>query len=60
MDFTLAKMEFSSAIFKNCIFPSGIGVLKGAFFQKKSGFTPCKAEQAPQDMELEEKEIQKD
>ena len=29
-------------------------------FKKKMGFTPCKAEQALQGMELQEKEAQKD
>ena len=29
-------------------------------FFKKSWFTPCKAEQLPQSMELQEKEAQKD
>ena len=30
------------------------------FFKKKLGFTPCIAEQLLQDMELQEKETQKD
>ena len=33
---------------------------RGFFLKKKLGFTPCKAEQPLQDMELHEKEAQKD
>ena len=36
----------------------GIGIIKKLFF--KLGFTPCKAEQPLQGMELQEKETQKD
>ena len=35
-------------------------ILEFSFFKKKLGFTPCKAEQLLQDMELPEKEAQED
>ena len=37
-----------------------LGELLSLLFLKKSGFTPCKAEQPLQGMEFQEKEAQKD
>ena len=37
-----------------------VGKIHLVIFLKKLGFNPCKAEQPPQNMELQEKEAQKD
>ena len=39
---------------------SKVEYLSVPFFKKKLGFTPCKAEQLLQSMELQEKEAKKD
>ena len=51
--------NFHSIFISSKIYPK-IYLFVGHFFKKEVGFTPCKAEQPLQGVELQEKEAQKD
>ena len=58
---TLLNLEACSTLRKKIKFSITQTCIKLFFFKKKKlGFTPCKAEQPPQGMELHEKETKKD